>query len=155
MEIYYFDWCQSGVVKKGDKWETGADLEGGASACAPSIFCRDKAPDFVWVPQAKRMHQIVGIDFENCNFSSLLRGHIPRRHLLSPQVPKFCKPLMWAPPLLKNPGSAPERGSVWFRFWIMVGDKVIMIHGKLKLSCCWMLSWSWVLMHLAVNRGCK
>ena len=59
---------------------TGADLEGTHPARTPSIFCRDKAPDFVWVPQAKRMHQIVRIDFENCNFSSLLRGHIPLRH---------------------------------------------------------------------------
>ena len=75
--------------------------------CTPSIFYRDKVPDFVWVPQAQRMHQIVQIDFKNCNFSLLLRGHIHLRHPLSSQVPKFCKPLMWVPPLLKNPGSAP------------------------------------------------
>ena len=54
------------------------------------------------------MHQIVRIDFENYNFSPLLRGHIPLRHPLSPQAPKFCQSLIWVPPLLKNPGSAPE-----------------------------------------------
>ena len=32
----------------------------GAFYVAPSIFCRDKAPDFIWAPQAKSMHQIVG-----------------------------------------------------------------------------------------------
>ena len=32
---------------------------------APSIFCWVRVPDFVWAPQAKRMHQIVRIDFEN------------------------------------------------------------------------------------------
>ena len=35
-----------------------ADL-GGAS-----IFCRNRASDFVWAPQAKRKHQIVRISFE-------------------------------------------------------------------------------------------
>ena len=86
----------------------GRIYRGAHPARAPSIFCRDRASDFVWVPQAKRMHQIVRIDFENCHFSLLLRGHIPLRHPLSPQAPKFCKTLMWVPPLLKNPGSAPD-----------------------------------------------
>ena len=71
-------------------------------ACTPSIFCRDKVPDFVWAPQAKRMHQIVQINFENYNFFPLLRGHIPRRYPLSPQAPKFCQSLIWAPPLFKK-----------------------------------------------------
>ena len=59
----------------------------------------DRAPDFVLVPQAKRMHQIVRINFENYKFSPLLRGHIPLRHPLSRQAPKFCQSLIWAPPL--------------------------------------------------------
>ena len=86
----------------------GADLEGAQTACTPFIFCRERGPDFVWVPQAKSMHQIMQIDFENYSFSPLLRGHIPLRHPLSPQVPKFCQSLIWAPPFLKNLGSAPE-----------------------------------------------
>ena len=86
---------------------TRADLEGAEAARTPSSFCRDRVPDFVWAPQAKSMHQIVQIDFENYNFSLLLRGHIPFRHPLSPQVPKFCQSLIWVPPLLKNPGSTP------------------------------------------------
>ena len=86
----------------------GADLEGVQAVRTPLFFCRDRAPDFVWVPQhrilniylefcapqAKRMHQIMGIDFENYNFSLLLRGHIPLRHPLSPQAPKFCQSLI-------------------------------------------------------------
>ena len=59
-------------------------------------------------PHAKRMHQIVRTDFENYIFSPLLRGHIPLRHPLSPQAPKFCQSLIWVPPLLKNPESGPE-----------------------------------------------
>ena len=51
---------------EGDK--AGADLKGAHLARAPSIFCRDKAPDFVWVPQAKRMHQIVQNDFACDNY---------------------------------------------------------------------------------------
>ena len=74
----------------------------------PSIFCRDRVPDFVWAPQAKRIHQILRSDFENYNFSLLLRGYIPLRHPLSPQVPKFCQSLILVPPLSKNPASAPE-----------------------------------------------
>ena len=59
----------------------GADLDGGAPGVRPLyFFCRDRVPDFVWAPQAKRMHQIVQINLENYKFSPLLRGHIPLRH---------------------------------------------------------------------------
>ena len=37
------------------------------------------------------MHQIVRINFVNYKFFPLLRGHIPLRHPLSPQTPKFCQ----------------------------------------------------------------
>ena len=82
-------------------------FRGGRTWRAPP-FCKDtcRVPDFAWAPQAKRMHHIVWIDFENYNFSSLLRGHIPLRHHLSQQALKFCQSLIWAPPLLKSPGSA-------------------------------------------------
>ena len=60
--------------------KSGADLEGAPLARAPSNFCsRDRASDFVWAPRQKSMHQIAQIDFENYNFSQLLRGHIPLR----------------------------------------------------------------------------
>ena len=97
------------AINKHYAWSAGADLEGGAPGARPSIFCRDKAPDFVWGSKAKRMHQIEQINFENYLFSVLLRGHIPLRHPLSPQALKFCQSLIWAPPLFKNPGSAPDR----------------------------------------------
>ena len=65
-------------------------FRGGAHpARAPFIFCRDRVLDLVWVPQAKRMHQIGRIEFENYNFSLLLTGHIPLRHPLFPQAPKL------------------------------------------------------------------
>ena len=80
----------------------GADLEGCTPSTRPSIFCRDSPPNFEWAPQAKRMQQIMRTDFENYNFSLLLRGHIPLRHPLSQQVPKFCQSLIWASPLLKK-----------------------------------------------------
>ena len=51
------------------------------------------------------MHQIVRIDFTI--FLRFWGGTSPSDTPLSPQAPKFCKPLMWAPPLFKNPGSAP------------------------------------------------
>ena len=52
----------------------GADLEGGAPARVPSIFGRDMVPDFVWAPQAKRIHQIVRIDLQ---FFSASEGNVP------------------------------------------------------------------------------
>ena len=54
------------------------------------------------------MHQIVRIDFENYNSFPLLRGHIPLRHPLSPQMPMICQSLIWASPLFKNAGSTPD-----------------------------------------------
>ena len=78
---------------------------GGFRGCAPStppLFFAEIArltPDFVLAPQAKRMHQIVQINFENYKFCPLLRGHIPLRHPLSRQKPKFCQSLIWAAPL--------------------------------------------------------
>ena len=73
------------------------------AACTPSIFCRDRVPDYVWAPQAKRMHQIVHIDFENYIFSPLLRGHTPTQ---TPPVPTGAKVLSEV--FFKNPRSAPE-----------------------------------------------
>ena len=46
---------------------------------SPSIFCRDRAPDFVWSHQAKRMHQIVYIDFKNYIFFSTSERAHPHR----------------------------------------------------------------------------
>ena len=60
--------------------------------------------------QAKRTHKIVQIDFDNYTFSPFLRGVYPLRHPLSAQVMKFYQSLIWAPPLFKNPGSAPAPG---------------------------------------------
>ena len=37
---------------------------------------------------------------------------MPLRHPLSPQMSKVCRALIWAPPLLKNPGSAPDFGFI-------------------------------------------
>ena len=54
-------------------------------------FCRDRAPDFVWAPQAKKkLHQIVRIDFE-IFFSPLMRGQ-------SLQVPSSVSPSIWEAP---------------------------------------------------------
>ena len=86
-----------------------ADLEG-----APSIFFAEiGCLTFVLVPQAKSMHQIMWTDFENSNFSLILRGHIPLRHPLSPQAPKFCQSLIWDPVLkiLDPPLAREERRS--------------------------------------------
>ena len=56
---------------------------------APALFCKDRTPEFVWAPVAKRMHKIMRIDFENYIFATLLKGHIPLRHPLFPKVPHF------------------------------------------------------------------
>ena len=56
-----------------------ADLEWGTGSAYLPIFCGDVVPDFVWVPRAKRICQIVQIDFE-ITFSPLLRGTHPLRH---------------------------------------------------------------------------
>ena len=75
-------------------------FRGGTPGACPLCFLqRYRVPNFVWAPQAKRMHQIVQIDFENYNFSPLLRGHIPLRHPLSHRAPKFCQSLNLALPL--------------------------------------------------------
>ena len=113
----------SSISNCNSHYYSGADLEGGAPGVRPSIFCRDRAPDFVWAPQAKRMHQIMQIDFENYNFCLFLRGHIPLRHPLSPQAPKFCQSLIWAPPLLKNHGFARATPQGFFSKFLMGGTQ--------------------------------
>ena len=65
------------------------NLNLGKRVLPPPVFFRYWAPLFVWAPQAKRMHHIVPIDFENV-FSLLLMGTSPLRHPLSTQAPKFC-----------------------------------------------------------------
>ena len=62
-------------------YETGADFEGGTPGARPSIFGRDRASDFVWAPQAKRMHQIVRIDLQ---FFSASEGTHPPQTLPVP-----------------------------------------------------------------------
>ena len=79
---------------------------GVADGAHPSIFYRNRAPDFVWVPQAKWMHQIVPIDFENYIFFSASKGQIPLRHFVSTEVPHLVLNL-GNPLFQKNPGSAP------------------------------------------------
>ena len=90
----------------------GADLEGGGAAgTRPLYFFFSEIRCLILCGRPryflKRMNQIMRIDFENYNISPLLKGHIPLRHPLSPHAPKFCETLIWAPPLLKYPGSAP------------------------------------------------
>ena len=135
------------VLQKNEIWNyflllAGADLERGAPSACPSIFYRDRPPDFVWAPQEKRMHQIMQIDFENYNFSPFLMGDIPLRHPLSPKVPKFCQSLILAPPLLKNPGSAPDWCSCAWEINLIVMTQsssailiVVPVPGKSTLHC--------------------
>ena len=74
-------------------------FKGGRTRCAPPLFFAEIGRlTLCGRPQAKRMHQIVQIDFENYKFSPLLRGHIL---LTPPQAPKFCQSLILAPLLLK------------------------------------------------------
>ena len=85
-------------------------FRGGRTRRAPPLFFAEiRRLTLCGGPKAKRMHQIEQINFENYIFSPLLRGHIPLRHPLSPQALKFCQSLILAPPLFKNPGSAPDR----------------------------------------------
>ena len=78
----------------------------------PLFFGKDRVPDFVWVPQAKGMHQIMQIDFENYNFFCFCSpSDTPcRADSVGPQAVKFCHSLILAPHLLKNSGSAPVCG---------------------------------------------
>ena len=64
--------CDATEISSG-AWQVGMRL-GTWPGVELEDFCRDRAPDFVWAPQAKRMHQVVQIDFENYIFSPLLRG---------------------------------------------------------------------------------
>ena len=86
--------------------ETGG-FRGGCTWRVPSLIFAEIERLTVWMPPGKRMHQIMPTDFENYTLSPLLREHIdtpcPQRVL------KFCQSLNWAPPLSKNPGSAPEK----------------------------------------------
>ena len=114
-------------------------------------------------PHAKRMHQIVRIDFENYNFSPLLRGHIPLRHPLSPQAPKFCQSLIWVPPLLKNPGSTPEyQQCQFFRIFRQKVHPIFFYHfarsnwtkNMFRTHCIVRsltpakISWNWAFLHI-------
>ena len=104
-----------------DTTMAGTDLEGAEPGAHPLYFFTEiRRLTFVWAPQTKWMHQIMQIDFENCKFSPLLRGYIPLRHPLSPQASKFCQSLTWAPPLLKNPGSAPVWAKKLTKHWAMI-----------------------------------
>ena len=69
-------------------------FRGGRTRRAPPLFFAEKGRlTLCGRPRQKECTKIVQIDFENCNFSLLLRGHIPLRHPLSPQVPNFCQSL--------------------------------------------------------------
>ena len=60
----------------------------------------------MWVPQAKWMHQIVQINFENYKIFSPSEGAYPPQ---TPPVPTGAEVLLvlnWGAPLLKNPGYA-------------------------------------------------
>ena len=63
---------------------SGADLGGGC----PSILSRDRAPDFVWAPKAKRMHQIMQINFKKYIFSTFEGGTSPS------DIPCPCKQVL-------------------------------------------------------------
>ena len=87
-------------------------FRGGTPSVCPLYFCSDRASDFVWVPQAKRMHQIMRTDFENYNFSLLLRGAHPLQTTPVPTGTKNLSVLNLGAPLLKNPESAPDMGHI-------------------------------------------
>ena len=152
---------------------SGADLEGGAGSARPLYFfaeigrltlCGRPSTELEFcAPHAKRMHQIVRIDFENYNFSPLLRGHIPLRHPLSPQAPKFCQSLIWAPPLLKNPGSAPEyQQCQFFRIFSVKSSPPFFYHfarsiwtkNRFRTHCIVRsltpakIRWNWAFLHI-------
>ena len=64
------------------------------AAHTPFIFCRG-ALDFLWVPQAKRMNQIMWIDFYKLHFFLW-------DTLLSLQLLKFCQSLIGTPSVKKK-----------------------------------------------------
>ena len=124
---------------------SGADLEGGRSRHVPPLFfCRDRMPDFVWAPQAKRMHHIVRIDFENYNFSLLLRGHIPLRHPV-PTCTEVLSVLNLGAPSFKKSWIGP---CMWFRcivfcfvpfpFKHLPPSLFSLTNTPLYLTCTWM-----------------
>ena len=77
----------------------------------------------LWAPQAKRMHQIVRIDFENYNFSLCFWGDTsPFRHPLSLLAQKFCQSLILAPPLKKS----------WIRPWTCLYIFASIFHAESK-----------------------
>ena len=96
----------------------------------PLFYCRDTASDFVWVPQAKRMRQIMRTDFENYNFSALLWGHIPLKHPI-PTDTKVLSVLNFGTPSFKNPKSALAIGVLmanmmgWLKFNLSISDNVM------------------------------
>ena len=63
------------IITRGASFRGGFQMDAGG---APSYFCRDRAPHFVWAPQTKRKHQIVRIDYENYFFSISEGAHPPQ-----------------------------------------------------------------------------
>ena len=66
----------------------------------PPPLCRDMAPEFVWAPQAKRMHQIMPIEFK-IFFSTSEGAHPPQIHPV-PTTGTEVLFLIWAPPLINK-----------------------------------------------------
>ena len=74
---------------------------GASFGCGAPLSCKDRMPEFVWAPQAKRMHQIVRIDLKIYIFSPLLRHPCPHRCRFFLLVLN-----LGAIPPTNNPGSA-------------------------------------------------
>ena len=112
--------CSSTAPGQPGVQAAGSDLKRGTSSARP-LFCRDRVPDFVWEPQAKRMHQIVRIDFENYFFfSASERAHPPQTQPL-PTDAEVLGALSF-----KNPGSAPEQSGQTLEF--CYGPLILTIH---------------------------
>ena len=84
-------------------------FRGGHIRHAPPLFFAEiRRLTLCGCPRQKECTKSCKLTLKIAIFLRFWGGTSPSDTPLSPQAPKFCKPLMWAPPLLKNPGSAPD-----------------------------------------------
>ena len=100
--------CYLKIINSFSKNDRGGFRGGRILRAPPLFFAEIGRLTLCGRPRQKECAKSCKLDFENYIFSPLLRGCIPLKHPLSPHARKFCKSLILAPPLLKNPGSAPE-----------------------------------------------
>ena len=107
--------------------ETRGGFRGGRTRRAPPLFfAKIRHLTLCGCPRQKECTKLCELTLKIATFLHFWGGISPSDTPLSPQAQKFCKPLMWAPPLLKYPGSVPGNQHI---YCMTQWEKLILISG--------------------------